>query len=543
MHDSPNIPLEDFTSDGSVLANWLGSFWTQVFTQPDLVINLEQGHALNLAQVYLDFLESVALLNRRDAPVFHRERWTPIVLKKSEQNTGKGNLLRTDMVPAPYIGPQPENTPYPPGRIFEIGGHAEYENTTSYPLDAAVVDVITCVTDNIMSPTRILIRGIDYFVRDSTLFFLRDGDPFNSGVFPVRDIDGDEEVLLWACNTLVDKSMIYEHVGYVLSIHRPKSTAFYKAMLNGLWDMYNMGTPLRWFASGVGAVVGEPTVLSDGEIVEVILQETGVQLVVTDKQVYRVHKNATLRAAVVPDGVLNTGDFLTESVRVYDTLDPLKLAACSEFSERLKTDAFSLFFNKDWLRAPVKRGVGASWDVQDIVRDGADADGNSRLRFKLYGPQEDIDIFWADFWAYLESHEMTSETCFQGYLDAIVVPVDGAVYGRVAPLEYFMRYFMRANAMIVLIERDKLAAPDEHFDALSALSHLKKVTPAHVVVFVIEQRTLGPDTYDLSEVDHSVELMHVTTAQDTIRPGGPSATQATYMVRPPAVRWIPTCKE
>jgi len=543
MQDSPDIPLEDFTGDGRILANWLGSFWTQTFTQPELVRNLQHGHALNLAQLYLNFLESLALLDRRTAPIFHRDRWTPIVLRKSEQNTGAGNLLRTDMVPPPLIGPQPEGTPYVPGRIFEIGGHAGYENMTSYPLTKSVVDVMTCITDNIMSPSRILVRGIDYFVRDNTLFFLRDGDPYISGDFPVRDIDGDEEVLLWACNTLVDKNMLYEHVGYVLSIRRTQSTEFYKAMLNGLWDMYNMGTPLTWFSSGVGAIVGEPTVLADGEIVEVILQETDAQLVITDKQVYRVHKDATLRATVIPDAVLSGGDFLTETVRIYDTLDPRKMAACSEFGERLKTDAFSLFFNKAWLRAPVEQGIGASWEVQDIVRDGADADGNARLRFKLYGPPKDVDAFWLDFWEYLEANEMTSETCFQGYLDAIVVPVDGAVYGRVAPLEYFMRYFMRANAMIVLIERDKLAAPDEHFDALSALSHLKKVTPAHVVVFVIEQRTLGPDTYDLSEVDHSVELMHVTTAQDTIRPGGPSATQATYMVRPPAVRWIPTCKE
>ena len=543
MHDTPNIPLSAFVSDGQLLTKWLGSFWNQVFKQPQLAQNLQQGHALNMAQVYLDFLENLALLDRRAAPVFHRQRWTPIVLHKSQRHTGNANLLRTDMDPAPVIGPQPPDSVYAPGETFEIGGHAEYLATTSYPLDDDVIDLMTCVTDNIMAPNRVLVRGVDYFVRDNTIFFLRDGDPFDTTDFPVRVYGGDEEVLLWASNTLVDRDFIYEHMGYVLGVRRINSSLFYKQMLNGLWDIYNMGTPLAWFTSGVGAMLGEPTILSSGEVVEVILDETDRKLVVTDKEVYTLHVDATLRDKVIPGAIMEAGELLTDTIRIYDTLDPKKLAACSEYGERLRTDAFSLFFGKGYLRAPVKLGVGASWEVENIVQDGTDGNGDPRLRFKLYGLDSDVELFWSEFWAYAEAQGLSSEACFEGYLDDTVVSVDGTVHGRVSPLEYLMRYFLRANAMVILIERDKLSAPDTERDTLEALHYLKGVVPAHIALFIIEQRNLGPDVYDLTDVVHNVEPTYMVPLSEEISHGGPSATAMTYTVRPPLMRWIPTCKE
>jgi hypothetical protein len=121
--------------------------------------------------------------------------------------------------------------------------------------------------------------------------------------------------------------------------------------------------------------------------------------------------------------------------------------------------------------------------------------------------------------------------------------VDGAIHGRVSPLEYLMRYFLRANAMVMLVERDKLSEPDTKHDALEALNYLNDVIPAHIALFIIEQRTLGPDVYDLTEVEHNVEPTYMVPLSETISHGGPSTTAMTYTVRPPLMRWIPTCKE
>jgi hypothetical protein len=460
------------------------------------------------------------------------------------------------MEPPPQIGPQDPESPYSPGKVFKIGGHAEYVEVVSYPLDPGVVDILTCIADNIILPDRVLTRGLDFFVRDNTLFFLRDSDPFESSNFPTRVSDGDEEVLLWTSNSLIDKDYVYEHIGYALSIRRPRSTPFYKRMLNGLWDMYNMGTPISWFTSGLGAMLGEPTIQTDGEVVELILDEAKRKLVITDKAVYAVHKDATLRGKVVIGAALDTGEFLTETLRLYDTLDPMKLTAVSEFGERMRTDAYSLFFGRAFFESDLKLGLGASWESVPITKDGVDGNGDAQLRFKLYGLDSDIETFWSDFWARAEAQGYSSETCFQEYLDATVLPVDGSVYGRISPLEYFMRYFLRGNAMIIMVERDKLALPDPDNDAFEALNYLKEVIPAHVAVFIIEQRNVGPETYDLDVVDpdaadydelggtrHTLAPTIATTTAEIIREGGPSATAMTYTVRPPIIRWIPTCKE
>ena len=545
MSNLSTLPVTNFVSDGSLLTEWLGSFWTRVFTNPELAANMQQGNALNLAQSYLNFVQSVDVLDRRAVPVWHRERWQPIRIVQSQRNKGNANLLQIGMDPTPNIGPQ-VGPDFPLNKVYQIGGHAGLAGAVSYPLSDDVVDVVTCLVDNILAPNVVLVNGVDFYVRKSTIFFRQTVDPLTSGSFPVRTYEVDDaeeqEGLLWACNVLVDKDFLRKYLSYVMDLST-LSNEFYKGMLNGLWDMYNMGTPLSFFQAGVGALIGEPTIANPTETVEHILTSTDKLQVVTDKQVYDLSPDATLRDAVVVGGALNANEFLTTSIKVYDTLDPTKLAAVSEFGENMKTDISSLFFGQPFLRVPVISGLGATWEVVDITHAGVDDNGAAKLKFKLYGLQQDIDAFWNDFWNYLEAENSTSETCFQAYIDDTVVSIEGAVYGRVAPLEYFMRYFLRANACVVVVERDKLAAPPNDRDPMSLLTLLGEVIPAHIVVFIVEKRTLGPETVDLSTVQESLQLAHAKVATETVYPGGPSASQMTYLDRPPLVRWIPTCKE
>ena len=538
MKNTITLPVKNFVEDGNLLMDWLGTFWSQIYTDKEFAQQLQNGQGLLSAQLYLNFLESIGLLNRNNAPPFHRERWKAITIKLSEANTGKASLLTADMDPPAIIGPQTSNT-YIQDETFEIGGNAEYTNAVSYPLSAGTEDILTTITDSIVNPKVLLVRGIDFIVRDNTLFFLHSKDPFANADFSRRtvvDANGveDEEILLWAADVLIDKDFIYNYIGYILNI-KTASSEYYKKMLNAVWDVYNHGTTLKYFRSALGAIFDEPVVLEATETVEVIIDDTNRQ-VITDKHVYDISTNSTLRSAVTVNSTLNAGDFLTETIRIYETLDPMKLNAVSEYGERFKTDVYSMFFDPSMLRTCVKFGIGASWKLSDIINAGTDDNGNSKLKFDLYGDTEDIDAFWLDFWAYLEANKISSSTCFQDYMYDTILPSIGAVCGRVPPLEFFLRYFLKANGIIVVIDSDE----DRAIDMAAALGTLKKTMPAHAVLFFIEQRHLGPEEYELADLSESIEECISTTVSDTARPGGPSPALLTYKDRGVSYKWLPT---
>ena len=239
-----NVPVRDFAKTGNTLAEWLGHFWTRIYENIDLVKSSQQGNGLLAAQLYLDFLEYIDLIGRNTVPVFHRERWHPIIIRRSQANTGNANMLRIGMDPTPVIGAQTA-AGFVQGDIFQIGGHAEYTSSISYPLDDNIADILTCVTNNILSPSSVMIRGTDFLVRENTIFFLRTNDPFANSEYPVRTVtnpDGttDEELLLWASDTLFDRDYVYNHIGYVLGI-KAQSTEFYQRAIN---EMHAAGGPI-----------------------------------------------------------------------------------------------------------------------------------------------------------------------------------------------------------------------------------------------------------------------------------------------------------
>ena len=533
-----SAPVQNFVQDGDQLVNWLGLFWTQVFENAALVKSLEGGQALLAAQLYLNFVESLALTDRNNVPVFHRERWRPLVIKRAERDQGDAAALRVDMDPPVTIGPQVSDQ-YIQGTILKIGGSVALASAVQYPV-AGIEDVMTCLVDNPVVPHTVLVRGVDFTVQNNTVLILRQKDPFDSGKFPVAHLAEDDEVVLWAADALVDQQFCYENLGYCLGI-RAASSEFYRTLVNGLWDLYNQGTPLAWLYSGIGALVGEPTVVHPDETIKAIIQQADATLVATDREVYRVSPTATLRAGLQVGSVLQTGEFLTQTVRIYDTLDPMKMAACSEYGEQLRVDTFSLSFEPAMFRADLVHGLGATWEMSDIVWRGVDANGNPKLNFTLSGYQQDVDAFWADFWAYCERTGLSSGTCFAPYLYDTVKNVEGAVWGKVAPLEYFMRYFLQYSAFVIVVERAHLTSPPEHVDPVGLLRLMRPVVPAHCLMFVVEYREPDAEQYDLSGTGETLVPLVAKIAEDSAVPGSRSSLRMTYRDRAPIVRMLAEC--
>jgi len=105
-----------------------------------------------------------------------------------------------------------------------------------------------------------------------------------------------------------------------------------------------------------------------------------------------------------------------------------------------------------------------------------------------------------------------------------------------------MRYFLRTNAFAVVVERGHLASPPTDRSPIGLLSLLRDVIPAHVLMYIVEQRYVDPDEYDLEELGSSLEAMHSLVIESMAKYGTPSVVTMTYLDRPPELRWIPQCQ-
>lgn len=537
MNKTIPIQLSDVVQNGSLVYSWLGSLWTQLFGQPELLRSYCQGLGLNSLQLYLDFMETMKLLDRNAAPVFHRDRWRLLRLRSDARNTGDAVAVKLAGRFVPQIGPQAE-TPFLPGAVPEIGGHVPVSGITAYPLPAGIADILTSITDSVAKPTIILLRGVDFYVEDNTVIFVNGNDPLALG-FPTIEIDGRTEVALWMADVLVDKQFVYNQAGHVLGL-RDVSSEFYARYLKGLWDLRNLGAPVNLVQSGIAAILNEPFILDAEERVDVVLDGAAGRQVITDKHVYNVGSSAVLRPAIVPGAVLHFGDLLTQTIRLYDNLDPTRLSAGSEYGARLRTDVDALFLPPGFFRAPLRNGLGATWESSPITFEGRDANNNPKVKFKVYGADDDVAAFWQDFWDYCEAHNIPSTSCFPKNLHATLPEVEGATWGSVVPVEYFLYNYLKANLLMVVIDGDRLSAAGR--GAMHILSMLKPALPAHVCLVITERRTIPTDEYDAG--DNAVDQLNPLLCrqlQEQAGVGEYAKLRLTYGDARPIVHLIPKC--
>ena len=521
-----------------MLYNWLGSFWQHIYQNTELVRSFQLGQGVLSAQLYLDFLEGAGLLNRNNVPVFHRERWHYAVINKSQVGTGKAAALTVSMQPTPVLGPQ-IGLDFPAGAVFNLGSNAVYAQAVTYPLDIVnAADVVTCIVDNIVKPSVILTRDKDFVVENNTLFIRKDRDPFTNAAWPKLVTDTDQQITLWCCDTLVDADIIYNYIGSVLGIVTG-STEYYARFLNAVWDLYNHGTPLAFLLSAFGALFDEPTIIDAQEAVTNILIGTDKNQVITNSHVYDTTTNSVLRASVKVGAVLSQGEFLTETVRLYNTLDPMKLANANEYGTRLITDVPSLWLGPNMLQSDVRYGVGLDWTLRDIVSAGVDANGNQKLYFQMYGTVADTNLFWTDFWAYCEAHGLAPATCFQSYLYA--EPTGAGVYGRTTPMEFVLRYFLKYNFSVLVIDRDALSPTVKFTEVPKFIDAYRRIIPAHVYMLIVEQVDKADD-YSLDTATSELVKCWSKSKYEVVREGTPSQLLMTYTDRGVRKQWIPSCR-
>jgi hypothetical protein len=438
---------------------------------------------------------------------------------------------------SPQVGPQDGQGLYSEGKTFLVGGPVSYQNAVSYPIAGDVSSVMTCIVDSIVNPRTVLVQGIDFVIKDATVFFTRGQDPFNDANFrklqTVQDGVVVTELVMWGSDVLSDKDNVYTYIGYAVGIKGP-STVEQKNMLNRYWDLQTSGTTITRVQQALGSIWDVPTVIEPVEVVDRIIVDTdGTIQVVTNVNVYSLTSDSELRAEVVPGSVLRKGDYLSTAIRLYADLKPLI------DSVDLRNDVPYMHLSPAYFRTKMMYGIGADWIESDIVNTGMDTNGNPKLKFDVAGYQPDVDAFWADFWSYCETHGISSETVFQDYIDPVVYPGVGSVYGRVAPLEFFMRYFIATNTAIAVVDRVQLTDTGKQQSAVFAMPLLQNTVPSYTRVVILERFSPPIDEYDLEEQGADAVTVYAGwTHKDTAVVGNPRLTGMTYKDRIRGIRWI-----
>ena len=507
----PADPSDKSFSNADTLFDWLGSFWAKVYEDPEFIQYMQGGRALRIAQLYLDLLENLKLKDRENAPVFHRERWHPVVIRKSMRNKGSVNLLRLGAETEAKLGKQDGTTIYPENTMFQLGSKdVSFKGMVVYPLDSESIDMVdsmVCATNNISDATVVLSKGRDFDLLDGAIAFAEHADPFtgdNADDFSKFEIladdpnDNDVETVVWVSDAMFDKDFIYRNLGYAMRIPH-ESSELYKRIVNAAWNTVADGGSPMLVKALVATLCGIPVVKTEGETVEKILgpdsSDTGGIQVITDKNVYDLSKYAELRSFVVRGAKLSRFDTLDKAIRVYPCVnDPDTVANYNDFVESYEEftkDVPAIDLPPAMFRPSVDDGFSVDWAEKDVVCVGFDANGNPKLKFDIGGSEEDNDVFWEDTWENYEEAGVSMETCLEG-LEYDKIFAVGKVAGKISPMKFFMKNLVGANTLIITVRTDTLADDAPLYDP-KFFNVVRECIPAYLRLYVIEHEKIQSD--------------------------------------------------
>lgn len=509
------VPAGYIDDAANNLLTFLGSFWRNIHEGRELVKGLQSVRGVKAAQFYLDLLESLKLQDRRGMPVFHRELWKPLVIRRSQCNSANENVLRLGS--GADLGPQAPGSKYGEGTELKIGVMGSLKGYVTYPVEGDIKAIVSGITNNVINPTVSYKVSQDFPSDDviyvnGTIIFPEDKDPFapDSGfeaydvVDDVRDSSkSDVETVLWASDALIDKDYIRDHMAYAIGV-ACESTDITKRILNAEWDAINCSMTPELFRTLVAAILNIPVIQEAEETVRGVAElEDGSKLVRTDAHEYTVYSKAALRDCVAPGAVMHRGDLLDQSVKVYPLLtdvSPEKLAGTTEYADIVKLDVPVISMPRTILRTKTSNGLFVDWTPTDILWDGdyygpKDEDNPNgkyrKLYFKLGGPEADVAAFWEDVWAEADRNGVDLDDVFA---DCEYSESSSSSPGawQIIPAAFFLQHLLGANTLIVTFDRRQVEDAARIHDQLF-FNLLTKAMPSGMRLFFVEHLYVDDD--------------------------------------------------
>ena len=457
----------------------LGGFWSGVYTGVNTPTGLVFARAQEELQALTDLNEAALCQDRYATPPLHDDHWYALRVTAADLS---------DRVPRYGEG-------YVYGAQSDLSliryGVATPGLQRQISLPAGLTQIPLIFSHVGASPAVAWVQGVDYAIDNGRLVFF--ANPFETPGF-VRETD--ESITLWCRHAKWDRNFIGEHFGNVAGLPKRAGSETYRRMVNALWDAFTTGSSQRCLQDFLSAVVGEPVVVENGEVVTHLITEASRQFVVTDRRVYRLPATATLRSEVVVGATLEAKDLLTQTVQIYDL-----------GRGEHPADLGGVTIGPEMLGGAYQGGL--TFRNQETVYTLAyDADGVASATFPVEGFADDVQRFWA------EVHRRGVEDYGGATLarlldsrgpDSPVQPTSGSLPSRVNPLQFMVQNVLRNNAFVVrlsvLADAENLRLEDSR----------------------LAERLHPPWT-------HLFMLFELPTTEDTVTIGNPGYTETAGLV-------------
>ena len=508
-HDS-SIPRDLHTGARGDVKTALGSFWSDVFDDQELLDSVIAAKVLDAAQLHIDVMEDLSLRDHAGSPLFHRAHWHPLVIRRSARNSAPGLVI--GMPDTPSIGPQKtasgNDHPYVEGEIFEVGRNGEKSKVFTYPFSAfdgcRLDSVRTCICDSISSPGHVLVQGRDFAIDRGVITVRREADPFDVEGYRTVEVPGsytdastgmtcaDRLAVLWLCDAEFDTNNVGDFLGYPMGIDAA-STPVAKECLSALWDAVVYGLTPRCLNTLLGALFRVPTALYD-ETVESVLG-IGPHIVVTDRHVYAVARGVP---SVSVGQRLHPGDFLTSEIEVAHGL------SADEIEQLVGGVLATLSIPPGGVQG-VKSTVVVQNNDDNPVAEGADW-------FYLGGDDSADSPFWRAF-----RKRVPDLAKRQAVISGL------RVNGKINPMKA-LGYALMANTVLVRLSGCVLS---DDPCARKVYDAFLRLIPSYASVLVLDEgggpyvpvqamaSGVGSDGMDLSDLDDAVTVSLAATAEFT----------------------------
>jgi hypothetical protein len=473
-------PSGDYTNRNNLFMS-LGSFWTQVFQEQGTIRGYTLGMAEELIQSYYNLIDVLNSYSIKDTPVLSRTKWQPLIIKRSEFNYVPSQFAPKSTV----FGSQPASDAYYAGQTF-LFGKSKSASAGVYSLSPNIpLRKFSVIADRVLGPQSVYINGVDVVIDSSNVLY------FNSDLFqnsnipkatiitekgaPATFVDSngvkhnDELIILWCYNAENDQNYLYDNFGVLFDFELPSSAA-YKAMLEGIFNLFVSGPTVNAIKSIMAAFSGVTPVVNITETIQDIYSDNIYKYVITDKEVYRFKNNQNLIAGAKIGKVVHAGDILVDVVQYYDTL--VKPGWWNSILNTPQVGLSSHIFLGNY-RHQLFFSTSTSL---------ATLDANGRINFPVLGEAGDV----AEFNNFINRPEnINANKKALGLKN----PGNTAV---IVPADFIFNNFIKNNTVLL---KFNFYSPEDVSTFFSYYPLLQKYLPSHVYTVLYVNLNLSADVY------------------------------------------------
>jgi hypothetical protein len=444
---------------------------------------MASADAIQLGQIYLDFVESVNRLSTREIPVFHKENFKLLILRESQLTRGIDSLKFG--AGADY-GPQPSDSKFTPGTVFTYGGFTSRSDLYYFSLPSDVVEIGATIMNRPDNPSAVFVRNTDFIVPEPGIIAFKD-NPFENSLLSVHLIaapDGttqDREILLWMTSADIETHNIYTQFGFIFSSVQT-SSEFYRILIEKIFLLFADGPSLGMIDSFVAAAAGQPVVMEAQEVVQSIDMLGSDTLVVTDHSVYRIPDGIPLRESVYAGATLAGGTPLTAVTAVYDRAS----------NTRWWTTEPALALTRDSVQASIEGFLGFFNQIAVVTYMGEAIQGRDSTglaEFSIAGLPKDVETFWQ----YVHDASIARDQ-FLGPLiwrragAVLLVDADDGLpkpdYEQVVtvnPIQFLVENLIGNNLIVIKIN---MSLVNQVNSLLQSMVYLRQAIPAHTAIII-----------------------------------------------------------